>query len=76
MNRQFVAKFSCYMDIQTHSLTGFPLTTLNLMDYCHITDVGISQLPSLQTTLTSLSLSRTKLTDQGMVFLEGQLVTS
>ena len=41
------------------------------MDYCYITDVGISYLTTMHT-LTELSLSRTKLTDAGMVFLEGQ----
>ena len=50
---------------------GFPLTSLDLTDYLHITDVGVACLVSM-TSLTSLSLSRTKLTDAGMPFLQGE----
>jgi hypothetical protein len=42
------------------------------MDYCHVTDLGIAFLSSM-TTLTHLSLSRTKLSDNGMPFIQGQL---
>jgi len=40
------------------------------MDYCHITDAGVACIIGMHT-LTELSLSRTKLTDDGMPFLEG-----
>ena len=51
-------------------LQEFPLTSLSLMDYCHITDTGIAWVAGMNT-LTELSLSRTKLTDYGMPFLHG-----
>lgn len=48
------------------------MVSLDLSDYLHITDFGISCVAGM-TSLTSLSLSRTKLTDAGMPFLEGIL---
>ncbi len=51
-------------------ILGFPLISLDLSDYLNITDAGISCI-STMTSLTSLSLARTKLTDAGMPFLEG-----
>ena len=48
----------------------FPLSSLSLMDYCPITDAGVACIVGMHT-LTELSLSRTKLTDDGMPFLEG-----
>ncbi len=53
-------------------IAGFPLAHLNLMDYCHVTDRGISHV-SHMTSLQVLTLSRTKLTDEGMPYLMGQL---
>ena len=52
-------------------LPGLPLVSLDLMDYCHVTDRGIAFLSSMNS-LTHLSLSRTKLTDNGMPFIQGQ----
>ena len=49
---------------------AFPLENLNLMDHCHVTDYGISHV-SHMTSLSVLTLSRTKLTDQGMPYLAG-----
>lgn len=49
---------------------GFPLTSLDLSDYLNITDRGISQVSSMRH-LISLSLARTKLTDDGMPYLRG-----
>ena len=46
--------------------------SLDLSDYLNVTNVGISYLATM-TMLTSLSLSRTKLTDEGMPFLEGRI---
>ena len=51
-------------------LSGFPLTSLDLTDYLQVTDLGVACLTPM-TSLTSLSLSRTKLTDRGMPYLEG-----
>ena len=56
----------------TNNTPGFPLVSLDLMDYCHVTDLGIALLSSMSN-LTHLSLSRTKLTDNGMPFIQGQL---
>ncbi len=55
------------------SSAGFPLASLNLMDYCYVTDVGVACLTGMNT-LMELSLGRTKLTDNGMVFLQGVCV--
>jgi len=49
---------------------GFPLQSLDLSDYCHITDVGIKHIAAMGS-LSVLLLSRTKLTDDGMPFLAG-----
>ncbi len=56
-------------------IAGFPLAHLNLMDYCHVTDRGISHV-SHMTSLQVLTLSRTKLTDEGMPYLMGKLVAT
>ena len=48
----------------------FPLTSLNLMDYCYVSDVGVANIVSM-TTLTELTLSKTKLTDIGMHCVAG-----
>jgi hypothetical protein len=47
------------------TISKFPLTSLNLMDYCYISDVGVAQIITM-TTLIELNLSKTKLTDTGM----------
>lgn len=52
------------------SVIGFPLQTLDLSDYCHITDAGIAHIVTMHN-LTVLLLSRTKLTDNGMPFIAG-----
>ena len=49
---------------------GFPLESLDLSDYCHITDVGIAHIAGMHG-LSVLLLSRTKLTDDGMPCLAG-----
>ena len=59
----------------TTYIPGLPLVSLNLMDYCHVTDLGIAFLSSMNT-LTLLSLSRTKLTDNGMPFIQGTCTRS
>lgn len=61
-----------FFDVAMEAVSAFPLVSLDLTDYLHITDTGISCLAGM-TSLTSLSLSRTKLTDAGMPFLEGLL---
>ena len=53
------------------SLPEFPLTSLNLMDYCYVSDVGVANIVSM-TTLTTLTLSKTKLTDTGMHCVAGE----
>ena len=52
------------------SLLEFPLTCLNLMDYCYVSDVGVANIASM-TTLVELTLSKTKLTDSGMHSVAG-----
>ena len=52
-------------------MVGFPLQTLDLSDYCHITDTGIAHIVAMHS-LTVLLLSRTKLTDSGMPFIAGE----
>ena len=58
-----------YMRISLFGLE-FPLTSLNLMDYCYVSDVGVANIVSM-TTLTELTLSKTKLTDVGMHCVAG-----
>ena len=51
-------------------ISDFPLTSLNLMDYCYVSDVGVAKIVTMAT-LTELSLSKTKLTDSGMHSVAG-----
>ena len=52
------------------TVSGFSLTSLDLSDYCFITDGGIAHIATMHS-LTDLSLCRTKLTDEGMAVLKG-----
>ena len=61
---------SLSLPLYSHKTPGLPLVSLDLMDYCHVTDLGIAFLSSMNS-LTHLSLSRTKLTDNGMPFIQG-----
>lgn len=56
------------------SFSEFPLTSLDLMDYCYVSDVGVANIVSMAT-LTTLSLSKTKLTDTGMQSVAGTVVS-
>ncbi len=61
---------SVFSDSAMSVVCEFPLTSLDLSDCLKITDRGISCLASMST-LSSLSLARTKLTDVGMPYLKG-----
>lgn len=63
------------MHLLNWSIVGFPLQALDLSDYCHITDTGISHVAVMHS-LTTLLLSRTKLTDDGMPFIAGDNIVS
>ena len=64
----------CYLKIVVFFFffsPDLPLTSLNLMDYCYVSDVGVANIVSMGT-LTSLTLSKTKLTDAGMHSVAGE----
>lgn len=65
-------KLLCHIWSSSHIFLEFPLTSLDLMDYCYVSDVGVANVVSMAT-LTTLSLSKTKLTDTGMQSVSGSI---